>query len=529
MGQIVKKTACPKCREQGGDTQGDNLVVYTDGVKCFACGYNNTNSSSETTTKKRKLNLIDNGVYKDLEPRGISKKVCEFAGYQVGKDHKGTVHIANYMDDYGNIVAQKLRGAGKRMTILGEADQMGLYLQWKFPPSEKLSITVVEGEIDALSVLEADNGRDHFPVVSVPNGAQGAKKALEKNLEYLSGFKYVVLGFDNDDSGRAAAKECAELFAPGKVRIATWPRKDPNDSLVAGRPQEIRKAFWAAKEIRPDGLIRGCELDWEDVLTPLPKGVPIPYPQLDQMMRGLHKGRITLLTAHSKAGKSTLVKELAFHLLTKQKARIGNIFLEESQNSTILSYIALKYNVPLWKVMENPQAYVDPANPPEELNTDGVIFHKHFGSLESNNLLKKIEHMAVADKMDFIILDHISIVISGMESSREGERKDIDRLMTALRSLVERTGVGIIAISHIKKIDDNKKISMNDLRGSGSLAQLSDFIIAVENSEDNVRLLRILGNRYTGEIGDADYVQYHTDTGRLLPTTPPEFDNEAVI
>ena len=51
-----------------------------------------------------------------------------------------------------------------------------------------------------------------------------------------------------------------------------------------------------------------------------------------------------------------------------------------------------------------------------------MCFYNHFGSLEQANLLAKLRYMATVEKCDFIFLDHISIVTSGMESSSEGER-----------------------------------------------------------------------------------------------------------
>ena len=40
MSKKVVHVACPRCREQGKDTRGDNLAVYPDGSKfCFSCGY----------------------------------------------------------------------------------------------------------------------------------------------------------------------------------------------------------------------------------------------------------------------------------------------------------------------------------------------------------------------------------------------------------------------------------------------------------------------------------------------------------
>jgi twinkle protein len=61
--------------------------------------------------------------------------------------------------------------------------------------------------------------------------------------------------FDMDEPGAAAAKECAQLFTPGKCKIASLPLKDANEMLKAGRVAEIIDAIWGAKEFRPDGIV----------------------------------------------------------------------------------------------------------------------------------------------------------------------------------------------------------------------------------------------------------------------------------
>jgi twinkle protein len=61
------------------------------------------------------------------------------------------------------------------------------------------------------------------------------------------------------------------------------------------------------------------------------------------------------------------------------------------------------------------------------------------------------------------------------------------------------------------------------LRGSASIAQLSDAVIGAERnsqSDDpivrNTTVLRVLKNRYTGKTGKACEVFYNEATGRLI-------------
>ena len=120
------------------------------------------------------------------------------------------------------------------------------------------------------------------------------------------------------------------------------------------------------------------------------------------------------------------------------------------------------------------------------------------------------------------------------------ERRAIDNIMTRLRSMVEETGAGLILVSHLRRVDGNKghengiEVSLSHLRGSNSIGQLSDCVIALERNQqsddiDEARTtrVRVLKSRYTGDTGLACALQYNTETGRLFEVDSEDtFDNE---
>ena len=119
------------------------------------------------------------------------------------------------------------------------------------------------------------------------------------------------------------------------------------------------------------------------------------------------------------------------------------------------------------------------------------------------------------------------------------ERRAIDSIMTRLRSLVEETGAGLILVSHLRRVDGNKghengiEVSLSHLRGSNSIGQLSDCVIALERnqqSDDELEArttkLRVLKSRYTGDVGLASSLVYDKDTGRLSEEDISEFEVE---
>ena len=86
----------------------------------------------------------------------------------------------------------------------------------------------------------------------------------------------------------------------------------------------------------------------------------------------------------------------------------------------------------------------------------------------------------------------------------------------------------MIIISHLKKpsgdasFEEGGVISLDDLRGSGTLKQIPDEIIALERNqqaadeyEKNKIKLRVLKNRFTGDTGIGGYLVFDKMTHRL--------------
>jgi twinkle protein len=142
--------------------------------------------------------------------------------------------------------------------------------------------------------------------------------------------------------------------------------------------------------------------------------------------------------------------------------------------------------------------------------------------------------MAKALDCKFIVLDHISMIVSSQEIG--DERKALDEIMTKLRTLVQETDVALIIVSHLKRPDgkgheEGAVTSLAQLRGSGSIAQLSDMVLGLERdsqSDDiatrNTTCLRVLKNRFVGMTGPATYLYYDKDTGRLNEVEKPSGD-----
>lgn len=477
---------------------------------------------------KVSIGLIPTGEVRALAKRRLTEETCKKFGYTVGEYNGQSVQIANYRNDEGSLVAQKLRFADKSFKFIGSPKDAGLYGEHLWRQGGKM-LVITEGECDALSMSQAQGNK--FPVCSLPNGAQAAKKAVMKSLEFVESFERVILMFDNDDAGRAAAVEVAQLLSPAKAHIAKLPLKDASDMLVAGKTAELISAMWDAKVFRPDGIIDGRDLLEEVLKEDNTTSIPYPFQSLNEKTHGMRRGELVTITAGSGVGKSQICREIAYHLI-KEGESIGYIALEESVKKTALGLMGLAIDKPLHLTREGIQDADLRSAFDATVGSNRVWLYDHFGSMSATNLLTKIRYLAKSCGVGWVVLDHLSIVVSGVDDG--DERKAIDVIMTKLRSLVEETGIGLILVSHLRRPAGDKgweeglQTSLNSLRGSASIAQLSDMCIGIERNQQgdnpNVSTLRIIKNRHSGETGVGGYLYYNKDTGRMIETTDPESD-----
>jgi twinkle protein len=172
------------------------------------------------------------------------------------------------------------------------------------------------------------------------------------------------------------------------------------------------------------------------------------------------------------------------------------------------------------------------------IGTGRFFAFDHFGSISNDEILARVRYMAKALGCKWVVLDHLSILVSGQEDMGD-ERKSIDILMTKLRSLVEATGIGLLLVSHLRRPagdkghEDGREVSLSHLRGSASIAHLSDSVVALERNQQaedeldaNTTTIRILKNRYTGDTGIACKLFYDKDSGRMTEIDNPFIENE---
>ena len=380
-----------------------------------------------------------------------------------------------------------------------------------------------------------------WPVVSVKSGAAGAARDVKNSLEFLEKFDCVVINFDNDKAGMEAAKKVARLLTPNKAKILVLPDdfKDANDMLRAGRGQGYIDSWWSAKLYTPSGVINVTDFIKEKYHNrPRKESIPYPWEGLNKKLYGLRQGELVSLTGGTGLGKTSVTRELEHWLIKSTKDNVGVIALEENEYQTVDGLLSIEANARLYidqvreqYSREQIDEYLNALYNGE--NKNRVFIHSHFGTNDVEEIFSKLRYLIIGMECKWVVFDHISMLVSAIAGG--DERRTIDNVMTRLRSLIEETGVGMILVSHLRRVEGNRghengiSVSLSHLRGSQSIAQLSDCVIALERDqqaedplEANTTHMRVLKSRYTGDVGMATHLLYDRETGRLTETFPQD-------
>lgn len=512
---------CPVCGSS------DALARYTDGHgHCFSCRhYVPADGAGEPTTKRKGTSMTFTPIQGEvmaLSKRGLSEETCSKWGYRVAEYSDKPVQVADYYTPDGSaLVAQKVRFANKDFVCLGNLKEAGLFGQHLWRDGGKM-IVVTEGELDALSVSHLQGNK--WPVVSVPNGASGAKKAIAAQLGWLAGFDSVIFMFDNDEPGRAAATECAAILPPGKAKIASLPLKDASDMLVAGRGKELIDAMWGAKAYRPDGIVTLSDVRVKALAKP-ESGLPWFLNRLTELTYGRRLGEVYFFGAGTGVGKTDLFTQQIEYDINVLNEKVGLIYLEQQPQETA-KRIAGKAAGKRFHVPDGSWTQEELVETWDMLEKSNRIFmYDHFGVTDWALLREHIRFLAHSEGIRLFYLDHLT----ALAASADDERKALERIMAEIGGLVKELNICLHGISHLatpegKPHEEGGRVMIRHFKGSRSIGFWSHFMFGLERNqqaedeeERKTITFRVLKDRYTGNAtGQVLYLGYDIATGLLF-------------
>ncbi|OAM53355.1 hypothetical protein A7981_05575 [Methylovorus sp. MM2] len=461
------------------------------------------------------------GEYKPLLKRGITLETVKKWGYETGTFNGRPVQIANYVKGNARI-AQKVRFPDKDFTFLGDGKTSGLYGQHLWRDGGK-KIVITEGEIDALTVSQLQSNK--WPVVSLPKGAQGAKKSLSQELQWLEQYEEIILMFDNDEPGNLAVEECAPLFTPGKCKVARLPLKDANEMLLANRGSEVVQAIWDARVYRPEAVL--SVMDVFDVAIKAPEmGLPWPWATLTALTFGIQRRTAYYLGAGVGIGKTNWAQELQSWLVNKLGLAVGVFMLEQPLGRT-LKGIAGKFTGKAFHRPDGDWSQAELTAAIQDLDNKVYLYNHPTSGTDWDSIKAAIRYMVVSCGVKDIFLDNLTVMVAHLPSSEAND--EVNRIAKEMAGLLQELDFTLYGFSHLNppatgaSHERGGKVLESQFTGSRGLMRFGHYMFGIERNKDpelpederNVSTFVLLKDREYGNVGRFE-ITYNPKTDKYL-------------
>ncbi len=561
--EIAARQPCPGCRKLGRDTDGDNLAVYADGKFCQAnCGY------FERVKEEKVIKDLVKGTVEALTERGLSAETCTKYNVRTaiikGDNYKIFPRYNN-----GRVCAQKLKSRTEKKIQyqVGEPTaSKAMFGQQLFSPSKRIPIIVCEGEEDSLAMWQMTG----LPAISINNGAQSAHKDFEANLEWLTGFKEVLIAFDMDEPGQEAFNKCSSMFEPGQVKRVNLPLKDANEMLLADRAEDVKKCLWHAEIVRPSTIVFPHEIR-EKILTKPLYGTDWPWKSMSRATYGMRLGEVYLLAAATSIGKTEFIREIITGLIDNE-CKVGLFSFEQQPEQTMQRFIGATLNKRIY--LPGCDGWDDDKINAEldRLKDSIALYRPESGQVTIESILINIRFLTKAHKMTFFVIDNLKALASNpvIDGKRVAPHDYASHAMSQFVVLAKQLNVTIFVVNHLSadKIslqayvstspkNPEKYLNMDaedmqdyitkpgmswergrtpgieNIFGGGAIKDLTDAIIVLsrDRMSKDPEIHRTLKVTFLKTRIDSNYegysfdLKYNYETGRLVEDYSRELDN----
>lgn len=556
-----KAYVCPICGSGTGRSKTGAFTITKDGLKwkCFACdkggdtldliGYlediddysakvtragelfnldieaHEEHQNQDTTTQKTETSYI--GFYKQAnkniqatdypEKRGLSKAILDRfkIGYVENWKHPNAPE--NVTGSPRLIIPVTKTSYLARDTRENIPDYQKQYAKTKVGGSDIFNgrafiddlakpIFIVEGEIDALSIMEV--GGVAVGLGSTSNTKKLVEIVRDKQLE-----RPLILALDNDSRGRKAQAELEKLLqaqkTPYTIAVLTdQDAKDPNEMLVKNREAfkaRVGEAIRNAKDDKEKYLETSTDNYIQDFLNGIADSVNTPcistgFSKLDEVLDGGFYEGLYIVGAISSLGKTTLVTQIADQVASKghdvlifslEMAR-GEIMAKSISRHTIMEVLQTGGDTKNAKTVRGVTAgnrYEKYNSTEKELIKSAVQaysgYAKHIyitegvGDLGVQQIRETVEkHTRYTGNTPLVIVDYLQILAPANE--RATDKQNTDKAVMELKRISRDFKTPVIGISSFNRDNYNNAVSMQAFKESGAIEYSSDILIGLQ-------------------------------------------------
>lgn len=419
--------------------------------------------------------------------------------FEDGKPLPPQIGVGIPYRDGNNVPLVKMRNLekdkSKRMFLRSKGSHSGLFNVEGIKDCKQ--VVLCEGELDAVSLWQ-------LGVTNVASTSLGSNKNIPEDwVQALAGAEDIVLFYDDDDVGDEGTQHLVERLGAHRCRIASiseevsvkateflgHPPKDANDLLRANIPPSwMQRIIKDAKAISNANIV--TQDAYHDALYAAIKrgaeglGIPFPWANIQELLRGMRDGEITLVTGHTGHGKTTWLGELIELIAKLYGVAVFKVSLENGPQDEVMVSFQRKMGRPISSLVTEAEKELAI----ETLNRLGeypVYILDKKGRTHLDLICDEIRFARYRYNVKVVAFDHIHYL-----ERDEGidEHVFFDAAIAKLKALADELQIHIFIVAHPRGGVEESTIPTHETaKGTSGIKQEVNNSITVYRSRDLVR------------------------------------------
>ena len=355
------------------------------------------------------------------------------------------------------------------------------------------NVVVVEGEFDALSVIEA--GNDAIALGSTTNVDKFLNWLKENNV---SPQKPLIIDLDNDEAGKAAIKKLSEGLRKMQIRYCAVSLvlancKDQNESLVKFRDEFIARVgripqiIEELKKNARQNLSDSAKVKkWEKSIANAHDAIPTGWKSLDKVLDGgLYEG-LYVIPGATGTGKTAFALQMAYQI-AEQAKDVLYISLEMGEEEIYERHISrISYQLfgntsqakTVHSIIQEKKTVVKAR---EQFEKVGLYLRTvcGVGSIDSDDIRQIVENYKYElDTLPVVFVDYLQILKA--HDPHMTDKQAVDYNVLRLKQLSRDYKIPIIALASMNRTSYSDVISMVSIKESGAIEYTSDVCIGLQ-------------------------------------------------
>ena len=218
------------------------------------------------------------------------------------------------------------------------------------------------------------------------------------------------------------------------------------------------------------------------------RGVPTGFPDLDNLLSGLHPSDLVILAARPSIGKTSLALDIARNAAVKHGVPVGLFSLEMSSEQLVDRMLAAESKVNAWKIRTGAVHAEEDFNQIRDALESLSKAPIYIDDKPANNILSMravARRLAREKGIGLIVVDYLQLMAPTTTRASDSMVQQVTEISRSLKALARELKVPVLALSQLSRAVEQRggKPRLSDLRDSGSIEQDADVVMFIHRDD----------------------------------------------